>query len=397
MKPELDLPKENTSKSIAASLEILSSKSKPYNPLKFSSYKELAKLASSGKASKILSVGDEIPVKFTSTDGKEYDMPFVVNHFCDEENMLGKNIHGVWAMSKYCLPAVPFSGYRAFYVASDGLASGTYHVTFGADFGNIKKGDSYQFTLTKSILSGGKLFGFFHLNEGTNSSRYEVHSYDQDGKTLLETVTAVPGTDGTDLGTMQLTNRTGDLNCVEECCAGLNNWTKSAIRQWLNSDKPKGEWWSPQDQWDIAPDQVATIDGFLKGVPKEFVDCFTPVKVITTCNGTTEVLSAEVTYDKVILPSKTNMFISAQTPEGVPFDYWKLVNGTSTRWPEYTNISALKHYKIEDHNSSIGVRTRSVYTDTIHNLYSINPDGFVYHDGGYCQTRCTPLAFISII
>lgn len=38
------------------------------------------------------------------------------------------------------------------------------------------------------------------------------------------------------------------------------------MRQWLNSDKGVGEWWTPQNDYDRCPDQLATKAGFLTGL-----------------------------------------------------------------------------------------------------------------------------------
>lgn len=66
--------------------------------------------------------------------------------------------------------------------------------------------------------------------------------------------------DNEDLGLKSLT-----MNSMQETAYGCNRWATSAMRQWLNSDAGKNEWWKQQDAFDIAPDQLATTSGFFSG------------------------------------------------------------------------------------------------------------------------------------
>ncbi|MFV3038058.1 hypothetical protein ACNI5A_33530, partial [Klebsiella pneumoniae] len=58
------------------------------------------------------------------------------------------------------------------------------------------------------------------------SSRWKATSYAADGITKIETVAISSGTteDGTNLGTMNLAARNGDLNSMQEAAYGWNRW-----------------------------------------------------------------------------------------------------------------------------------------------------------------------------
>ena len=105
------------------------------------------------------------------------------------------------------------------------------------------------------------------------------------------------------MGTMELAARSGNLNSMQETGYGCNRWKNSAARQWLNSTQPKGRWWAKQDDWDIAPDQLATKDGFLCGMPSDMLATLKTVKVTTLANTVNDGGVTDITYDRVFLAS----------------------------------------------------------------------------------------------
>ena len=106
-------------------------------------------------------------------------------------------------------------------------------------------------------------------------------------------------------------------------------WGRSNIRQWLNSAEPAGKWYSAQHENDMPPilsedtyssSQVisgsfANDPGFLAGFNLEFISHLTEVKNVTIdpfISTSTEanpvgVGVGNITYDKVFLPSYTEM------------------------------------------------------------------------------------------
>ena len=340
------------------------------------------------------------PWKDTANNNTSYDNPWRVNHFSDVELQDGTTVPGMWLQNVYAHPfGVPFSHSRAFYACPDGLAAGTYNVGFGESWGNsgnVISGKIYQFTLAKAVESGGRLAGFYKIPD-TTPTEWKVYSYGADGKTLNETVSVAEGSEGTALGMMLHTTRSGNLNCFQEVGYGRNRWSTSVLRQYLNSDKPKGEWWAPQDQWDIAPDELATKDGYLCGMDQEMLNNILPVKTVTYVNivndGTAD--SFDVTYDKVNLISLEQMYINPQhAGEGEAHEYWKRVNGTDTKWQQNQTYPILKHYAVDNHSLAMRVWLRSALRSTAHDVWSVYLSGIVANYHSSWGDRFSPLVVI---
>lgn len=364
------------------------------------SWDAVAQAIAGGYGPSLFSIGSTFtePWKDTANNSTAYDNPWRVNHFSDVELQDGTTAPGMWLQNVYTHPfGVQFSHHRAFYACPDGLAAGTYNVGFSDNWGtNVVKDKVYQFTLTKAVESGGRLAGFYRIPD-TKPAEWKVYSYGADGKTLNETVSVAEGSEGTSLGSMLVNKRTGNLNSLQETGYGWNRWSTSALRQYLNSDKPKGEWWTPQDQWDIAPDDLATKDGYLCGMDQEMLNNILPVKTVTYVNtvndGTPD--SFDVTYDKVNLISLEQMYINPQQAgEGEAHEYWKRVNGTDTKWKQYQTYPILKHYAVENHSSAQDVRLRSATRGAAYNTWLVNSSGIVGGTNTSWSTHFSPLVVI---
>lgn len=174
-----------------------------------------------------------------------------------------------------------FDAPEAFYACqSEALSAGTYYFTYS--------GTSYTFTLTQSVPVGGQLRFI--------TADYTIESYASCSSTTpIEIVRASSGSSsGTNLGTLANYTRSGNLNSSSSSSYGHNNWKESALRQWLNSDKPAGQWWEPQNPWDRPPAYAETMNGFLYDLDPEFLGVIGKTQVITkyldtstgTINGT---------------------------------------------------------------------------------------------------------------
>lgn len=364
------------------------------------SWDAVAQAVAGGYGPSMFSVGSTFTEPWTDTaSNTAYDNPWRVNHFSDVELQDGTTVTGMWLQNVYAHPfGVQFSHSRAFYACPDGLAAGTYNVGFGDSWGaNVIKGKIYQFTLTKAVEKGGRLAGFYRMPD-TKPTEWHVYSYGADGKTLNETVAVAEGTEGTALGMMQATTRSGSLNCIREVGSGWNRWSTSTLRQYLNSSRPKGEWWIPQDQWDIAPDELATKDGYLCGMDQEMLNNILPIKTITYSNAVsgTGVNDFDTNYDKVNLISLEQMYIDPQhAGEGEAHEYWKRVNGTATKWQQWKTYPILKHYAVENHSSAQIVRLRSALRGSALTTWSVDSSGFV-STSSYANwsSRFSPLVVI---
>ena len=340
--------------------------------------------------------------KDTNNSNKEYDNPLRINHFEDGLELEdGTTVNGMWLQTVYAhLKGVQFSHQQAFYVSGDGMVAGTYCVGFDytwGDKGYVTKGDYWNFTLTKDVPAGGRLAGFYGAPDQPQTN-WRVYVYSADGKTVLETVSAInKGQEGTLLGVM---TAYGDenLNGIQQMAYGDNRYATSAIRQYLNSDKPKGEWWTAQTKWDIAPDQLSQIDGYLCGMDPELLAVLKPVKVVTYCNTVTATGQKQVkdiTYDKVTLISLEQMYIEPQAAgEGEAHEYYKELNGTAKKFQWWQTYEILKTFAVENPTSPQSVRLRSATRDNACSTWFVGSSGSVsinYASGAY---RPASLMFI---
>lgn len=358
----------------------------------------VARAVRNGYAESLFAIGSTFTEPWKDTVANaEYDNPWRVNHFSDVELQDGSTVKGMWLQSVYAHPfGVQYSHQRAFYAAKDGLAAGTYYFLYdGQDWNNVKKGTYVSFALTKNVPAGGRLTGSFSAADQT--STWKIQSYAADGITLIETVVPTFTQTGTSLGTMAYNTRNGQLNSIQETTNGHNRWRDSALRQYLNSDKTKGNWWTAQDEWDIAPDQLTEKDGFLCGMDAEMLENILPVKTITYVNTVQDGTDAsyDVTYDKVSLISLEQMYINPQhSGEGEAHDYWKAVNGTSTRWRQGRTYEILKHYAVENHSSAQSVRLRSAHRGGAYSTWYVDPAGGAHGNSAYLAHRFSPLVVI---
>ena len=260
---------------------------------------------------------------------------------------------------------------------------------------NVKPGISYQFTLTKPVEKGGRLAGCYGAPNQAPSS-WKVYSYGKNGITLNETVDVTVGSSGTNLGTIPYDSRSGNLNSMQEMAYGWNRWKTSALRQYLNSNKPKEQWWTPQDQWDICPDQLATKDGFLCGMPEQMLSSLKKVKVSTFANTVNDEGTEDITYDYVIIPSMEQMYCQPQiSSEGVAHDYWKRRSGRTTPCQQGKTYPNMISYSVANHTSAQSVRFRSASRSNACNAWNIYTSGGVGYDYTSFVNAFSPLVCIA--
>ncbi len=293
-------------------------------------YNGIKAVVAAGNAPAVFPVGTQLVNTYTAKDGKTYDCPWDVVKTDDmAEGETGTTAPAMVLQMHYAsLEDIQFSAYQAFYVVQEsGLAAGTYNVKMGLDWGsNVKNGTVYQFTLTKNAPAGARLTGFYNAPD-TAPTNWKVYVYkDQNKSELLETCNVSAGDAGMNLGTF-LDKPNGNLNGLHSVGYGDKRWYKSAYRQYLNSDAASGRWWTPQDEWDMKPDQADTVPGFLAGFSDDFKNALTRVKVVTYGSN----VSAVVTYDKIFLPSLEEVYLSTQVSgEGTYWPYWKERTGAKT-------------------------------------------------------------------
>ena len=372
---------------------------------------EIHHLVQNGYAQDIFNIGDQINVAWTDNSAnpaKAYTAPLDIVHFGNVELLDGETVPGMFLQWHYASPyGVQFSQYQAFWVNEAGsaiaggnpLPAGTYNVRFGINWGsNVKSNTIYKFTTTKAVPVGGMLTGFERAPDVAPTT-WRVKVYDA-SRTLLETVTVEStdsDTDGTNLGTF-LATVNGELNSIQRVAYGDNNWSRSAVRQYLKSSAAAGAWWTPQSKWDMAPNELASRPGFLKGFTEEFLSCIQPVKIQTASNTFTDGGVTDVTYDKVWLPSLEQIYCTPQARgiEGDYWEYWKrALEIESPAGTGPTNVyDAYKIFGIDNKSSAVYCRLRSAGRGYANGTWYVNSAGYV---GIYSATYANRFAPACVI
>lgn len=357
-------------------------------------YNGIKAVVAAGNAPAVFPVGTQLVNTYTGKDGKVYDCPWDVVKTDDiAEGETGTTAPAMVLQMHYAsLEDIQFSAYQAFFVVPEaGLVAGTYNVKMGLDWGtNVKTGTSYQFTLTKNAPAGARLTGFYNAPD-TAPTSWKVYVYkDQNKSELLETCNVSAGEAGTNLGTF-LAKPNGNLNGLHPVGYGDNRWWKSAYRQYLNSDKPAKEWWTPQDEWDMKPDQADTVPGFLAGFSDDFKAALTRVKVVTYGNTVTDDGSAVVTYDKIFLPSLQEIYCSPQASgEGTYWPYWKERTGAKTPQALWQTYPLRITRDLAQRTVGRNVRLRSAYRGDGNSAFYVNSSGYVGYWDAFNAHRCAP-------
>lgn len=357
-------------------------------------YNGIKAVVATGNAPAVFPVGTQLVNTYTGKDGKVYDCPWDVVKTDDiAEGETGTTAPAMVLQMHYAsLEDIQFSAYQAFFVVPEaGLVAGTYNVKMGLDWGsNVKTGTVYQFTLTKNAPAGARLTGFYNATD-TAPTSWKVYVYkDQNKSELLETCNVSAGEAGTNLGTF-LAKPNGNLNGLHPVVYGDNRWWKSAYRQYLNSDAAAGGWWTPQDEWDVKPDQADTVPGFLAGFSDDFKNALTRVKVVTYGNTVTDDGSAVVTYDKIFLPSLQEIYCSPPVSgEGTYWPYWKERTGAKTPQALMQTYPLRITRDLAQRTVGRNVRLRSAGRDYGCNDFGVNSSGNVNIWNAIYANRCAP-------
>lgn len=357
-------------------------------------YNAIKSVVAAGNAPAVFPVGTQLVNTYTGKDGKAYDCPWDVVKSDDiAEGETGTTAPAMVLQMHYAsLEDMQFSAYQAFYVVPEaGLVAGTYNVKMGLNLGtNVKNGTTYQFTLAKNAPAGARLTGFYNASNDAPAN-WKVYVYkDQKKSELLETCNVSAGEAGINLGTF-LAKANGKLNGLHLVAYGDNRWYKSVYRQYLNSDAAAGAWWTPQDEWDMKPNQADTVPGFLAGFSDDFKNALTRTKVVTYGNAVADNGSAVVTYDKIFLPSLQEIYCSPQmSGEGTYWPYWKERTGAKTPQALYQYYPLRITRDLAQRTVGRNVRLRSVNRGDGNNVFTASSSGNVNTWNSIEATRCAP-------
>ena len=377
----------------------------------FNSWREIQEVVRQGRAQDYFNIGDQLEVKWTKGT-TEYTLPFDVVSFDDviKEGETDPS-PGMWLESHYAMDGVQFDASEAIYVTDVALPAGTYNFTIGTNWGsNCVAGKVYQFTTTKEIPAGGQVM------VGKNNDWYtwgapdvapanwRVHTFASSAATtpLDSNLELSEGSDGTALGSIASNTKYSQsgVNNLQRAGYGYNRWAMSAMRQYLNSADAKNVWWTPKNPFDRAPQQLATLDGFLSGFDNEFLQAVGKIKVTTALNtvSDTDIGASEDTYDKFFLASLEQEYIVPQVAgvEGAYWPYWKdrlELDSPQAQGGAGTNANHIR-YAYDAKSSAQNCRLRSAHRGDANKAWYVGASGSAGYGNATAANRGCPACVI---
>ena len=365
-------------------------------------WNQIAEIVRGGDAPRDFTIGDQIVDSWTAANNVKYAFPWDIVAFGEFEKHDGTIVPGMVLQAHYCDPiGMPFSGYPALLHCPSGLAAGTYHFKCSAAWGTIAANTDYQFTLTQDVPNNGLVCAPNNWPD-VAVANWKITTYASNtSATAIEQVALTAGNGGTDLGTFTPGYQSATMNGYQAAAYGYNRWSKSAIRQWLNSDAAAGAWWHPQTVWDMAPSKAATERGFLAGFSDDFKHVLHETKIKTALNTsdkTKEGVGFEYTYDKLFLPALEQMYVTPQATgddaEGAYWEYYKELNGTDTKFAQGGTYPELIKYSLANHSSAAYQRLRSAIRGNSNYTWYVNTSGTVNGSYAIYAQQCAPACII---
>lgn len=365
-------------------------------------YDDISKIVKAGAAADWFEIGDQIVTTWSPDGTTNYDMPWDVVDIAPVVNADGDTVPGLWLESHWTLPGLQFDASEALYYTAEGLPAGTYHFTIGTKWGtHCVAGTSYQFTLAEPVPAGGQICVANNTNFYTwgapdvAPANWKIYTFSAFDITPIEgPVALVEGADGTDLGTTTASivyDTSTGINNLQRAAYGYNRDSQSAMLQWLNSDAAVSGWQIQKNPFDRPAQQYATMRGFMAGLPSDFLDVVSPVRVTTALNTASDknIGTSESYNARFFLASLEQEYIVPQLAgvEGVYWPYWKDRLALDT--PQVTgsggkNVNRIR-YGIENHAAAYGVRLRSANRGYAYYVWGVNASGYATgsYGGGY--------------
>ena len=291
---------------------------------------------------------------------------------------------------------------------STGMPAGKYKITLdhGAYNNGTLEDGTYVFTTTQIVPVNG---GIRHTTMGKSQTTYATSNitggtfttYKADRYTTLQTgitcteYNASTDTDAIYLGTTTAYNPTykvgNYINFTQQVYYGYTRWSKSWIRQWLNSDEATFTF-VPQTIWSRKHNYTGA--GFLYGLSSELRSALGKVRkryALGTCDGAGyEDIEDYVTLNTYldIFAGKTNNIYegpvdaNGNVTRTTRYTYWtnhntnaqriKKYNGTATRW-DLSSTSSINASSLRAVNTNGAATSATPYTTT----YGTVPNLFV--------------------
>ena len=222
------------------------------------SWDELKHLVRSGRASEFIKIGD----RFTcNRNGKE--LTWIVIGI-DTDKPADKNLkHSLTLQLDECISNIPFTVPEAGCFLFTPLIPGNYYVGL-TNYADTP--DYYGLTVEEEIKEDCLL----RFSEG------KVYVYNKDRTTIISTLDITSSSKNkSDMTGKEIT----PANYRIHNNMGNLDYSKSDIRQWLNSDK--SGWWESKSLCSLVPKDYLSVPGFMNGVDEDFLNAVNPVVKVT--------------------------------------------------------------------------------------------------------------------
>ena len=290
-----------------------------------SSWANVQKLVRAGLHDKYFAVGSQLVCQKGNSN-----LTWDIIGFDNDIPADSRFTHSMTLQLHDCLPStMQFDAPEALYYAENGLTAGTYNFTVQSGYDTAYGGGkTYQFTLENAVPSGGQLT--FGWSQNAQAANAKITSYNAN-MTQIEQVSVTEGSAGTSLGTTN--GSSTNLNHIDKVRYGSNNYAKSAIRQFLNSDKAAGSVWESQDnQFDRPPNWNANTAGFMSDLDSDFLAVIGKVRKVTVLSDMIDGGGSVTLNDKFFLLSRSEVYggLESSITEGNPYPYYS----------DYSDLSA---------------------------------------------------------
>ena len=356
----------------------------------------LAEVAAAGNILKFMQIGDQTVITWMNGT-TSYDMPLnlVAAETVKDEN--NNDINVATYESEYVLPFdTVYDAPEAIFASAEDLAAGEYYFKIVNDSWGGNNGKYVSFTLDADLTAGKQI----RKKSGAYNAAIEdctlgifTDGSDTTGTALAFTVSSTQPATGTSLGQ---TDGTADLNYWHCVVLGYNRWMYSAIRQFLNSDSAKNNWWVQQHKWDVMPAYATTADGFLKGMDPAVLAHIKTTEVKTVRNtvfnsGDTPLGGFDTTFDKIFLAALEQMYIQPQeSGEGTYWPYYKELLNVNSPVARGATYPELKKYDLAAKTTSRYRWLRSCRRGDAYYAWYVNSSGYVTYANAISAVRCAP-------
>jgi hypothetical protein len=300
----------------------------------------------------------------------------------------------VYSLSSGAQKAVQYDATEAFYYAEQELAAGTYNITIANQaWYTADNGKTFQFTLATAVPAGGQLV--FAMTYNATLEGKSVKSYaNKVTTTALETVTLTEGSEGTSLGTTN--GSSPNVNHMHRAIFGSNNYAQSAARQWLNSAAAAGSVWTPTNVFDRPASWATSYNGFMHGLPADFLAVVQPAVLACRTNSLFEVESLDGTAFAInqLYSLKADKFFLLSRPEIFgDWDSASYKDGTQLEY--YNGLTATERIKRDAAGTARYAWLRSPHPSFAYIARFVSSDGALYSIGAYRGFGVAPACIIA--